>query len=121
MSEQFIKLDKSCLEVVLQLNRMTNVPLREVMDYALEQITCLTQSKIGYIALVNEDETVLTMYAWSKSAMAECRIADKPIIYPLESTGLWGEAVRQRKPVITNDYAAPHSLKKGYPEGHVHH
>jgi PAS domain S-box-containing protein len=37
----------------------------------------------------------------------------------LETTGLWGEAVRQRRPIITNDYAAPNPYKKGYPEGHV--
>ena len=39
--------------------------------------------------------------------------------YPLETTGLWGDAVRQRRPIITNDYAAPNPDKKGYPEGHV--
>jgi len=51
--------------------------------------------------------------------MKQCAIIDKPIVYPVETTGLWGEAVRQRKPVITNDYSIPDPLKKGYPEGHV--
>ena len=60
------------------------------------------------------------MYAWSKTAMEECRISDKPIIYPVETTGLWGEAVRQRRPITTNDYQAPNPWKKSYPEGHVH-
>ncbi|MBV5349902.1 GAF domain-containing protein, partial [bacterium] len=32
----------------------------------------------------------------------------------------WGEVVRQRKPIITNDYSAPNPHKKGYPKGHVH-
>jgi light-regulated signal transduction histidine kinase (bacteriophytochrome) len=41
-------------------------------------------------------------------------------VYPVVSTGLWGEAVRQRQPVFTNDYQAPNPLKRGYPEGHVH-
>ncbi|MBI4643150.1 MAG: PAS domain S-box protein, partial [Deltaproteobacteria bacterium] len=40
-------------------------------------------------------------------------------LYPVETTGLWGEAVRQRQAVITNDYAAANPWKKGYPEGHV--
>ena len=79
----------------------------------------LTNSKIGYLAFMNEDETVLTMHSWSKTAMAQCAIIDKPIVYPVVNTGLWGEAVRQRKPVITNDYQAPNPLKKGHPEGHV--
>jgi PAS domain S-box-containing protein len=74
---------------------------------------------MGYLAFLNEDESVLTMHSWSKSAMAECAIQDKPILYPVESTGLWGEAVRQRRPVFTNDYATANPLKKGYPQGHV--
>jgi signal transduction histidine kinase len=68
---------------------------------------------------MSQDETVLTMHSWSKSAMDECAIIDKPIIYPIETTGLWGEPARQRRPVITNDYSAPDPLKKGYPAGHV--
>ena len=79
----------------------------------------LTKSKIGYLAFANEDETVLTMHSWSKEAMAECAVADKPIVYPVESTGLWGEAVRQRRPIVTNDYAADNAWKKGLPVGHV--
>ena len=50
------------------------------------------------------------MHAWSKTAMKECAIIDKPIHYPVVTTGLWGEAVRQRKPVFTNDYPAPNPL-----------
>jgi signal transduction histidine kinase/CheY-like chemotaxis protein/HPt (histidine-containing phosphotransfer) domain-containing protein len=68
---------------------------------------------------MNEDENVLTMHYWSKSAHAMCQVLDQPVVYPLETTGLWGEAVRQRKPVMTNDYAAPSPLKRGIPEGHV--
>jgi signal transduction histidine kinase len=79
----------------------------------------LTQSKIGYLAFLNQDETILTMHSWSKAAMNECAIQNKPIQYILNETGLWGEAVRQRKPIITNDYAAPSLLKKGIPDGHV--
>ena len=39
--------------------------------------------------------------------------------YQLEKTGLWGEVVRQRKPIILNNYEQPNEMKKGYPEGHV--
>jgi len=59
------------------------------------------------------------MYSWSKKAMEECQISVKPIEYPLKTTGLWGEAVRQRRPIITNDYEAANPYKRGYPEGHV--
>jgi GAF domain-containing protein len=107
------------IQTLLQLNQMIDATLQEITDFALEEAVRLTQSTMGYLAFLNEDESVLTMHSWSKSAMAECAIQDKPILYPVESTGLWGEAVRQRRPVFTNDYATANPLKKGYPQGHV--
>jgi PAS domain S-box-containing protein len=119
-ADELIKLNESRLEALLQLNQMTDASLSEITKFAMEEAIRLTGSKIGYIAFMNEDETVLTMHAWSRAAMSECRIADKPRKYPVETTGLWGEAVRQRRPIITNDYGAANPWKKGYPEGHVH-
>lgn len=104
---------------LLHLNQMTEASLRELTDFALEEAVRLAQSRVGYLAFLNEEETVLSMYSWSRTAMAECSVADKPIHYPVEMTGLWGEAVRQRRAIITNDYPAPNPLKKGYPKGHV--
>lgn len=118
-AEEQLKLDEMRLEALAQLSQMSDAPMQALTDFTLEEAVRLTSSKIGYLAFLNEDETVLTMHSWSRSAMHECAIQDKPILYPLETTGLWGEAVRQRKPMITNDYAAPNPCKRGYPEGHV--
>jgi PAS domain S-box-containing protein len=117
--EEALRLDESRLEAVWQISQMTRATLKEITDFALEEGVRLTKSRIGYLAFMNEDETALTMQAWSKDAMAECAVEDKPFIYPVVTTGLWGEAVRQRRPIITNDYAAPNPYKKGYPPGHV--
>lgn len=114
-----LRLEEERLRGLAQLGEMAEAPLQEITDFALEEAVRLTRSGIGYLAFMNEDESVLTMHAWSKSAMAECAIIDKPIHYPVVNTGLWGEAVRQRKPVLTNDYAAPNPWKKGCPAGHV--
>jgi PAS domain S-box-containing protein len=117
--ESSIKLSARRDEALLKLNQMESSTLKEITDFALEAIVRLTESKIGYLAFLNEDGSVLTMHSWSKTAMKECAIDDKPIEYLVKKTGLWGEAVRQRKPIITNDYAAPNPFKKGYPKGHV--
>jgi PAS domain S-box-containing protein len=118
-AEDTLLLNAQRMQALLQLNQMKEATLQEITDFVLEEAVRLTQSKIGYLAFLNEDESILTMHSWSKSAIAECAITEKPILYPIESTGLWGEAVRQRRPVITNDYTAASPLKKGYPEGHV--
>ena len=118
-AEEFLRLHAERVQALLNLNQMTDAALQEITDYALEGAVRLTQSKIGYMAFLNDDETVLTMHSWSREAMQECAITHKPIHYNVHETGLWGEAVRQRRIVITNDYAAPNPLKKGYPAGHV--
>ena len=118
-AEEELKLNAERMEALLRLNQMTDAPLQDITDQALEQGVRLTRSAIGYLAFANEEESVLTMYSWSRTAMQECAIVDRPVEYPVETTGLWGEALRQRRPVITNDYDAPGPLKKGLPEGHV--
>jgi len=86
----------------------------------IEKAIAATNSKIGYYADYDEDTEILTMVGWSMSAMANCKLITKPIIYPLDETGMWGDAVRERKAVITNDYKnLVKPTKKGYPTGHV--
>lgn len=103
-----------------RINGMKSLTRAEIVDALVEEAARITGSKIGYFAIMSEDESELTMLGWSKSAMAACAMIDKPIVYPIEATGLWGDSVRQRKPVITNDYENSTSLtKKGYPDGHI--
>jgi signal transduction histidine kinase len=93
----------------------------EIIEYALEEAVRLTKSKVGYIAFPTPDELTLIMHSWSKNSVKECSVDKQswPLIYPVHRTGLWGEAIRQRKPLIINDYKSFSSLKKGYPQGHV--
>ena len=91
----------------------------QFLDHALDEAIRLTGSKIGYIYHYYEERKEFVLHAWSKTAMKECSIAEPQTCYELNKTGIWGEAVRQRKPIILNDFQAEHSLKKGYPEGHA--
>jgi len=118
-AEATMRLEEQRLEALLNLNQMTEADLQEITDFALEEGVRLTRSRIGYLAFMSEDETVLTMHSWSKTAMDRCGVRDITRHYPVASTGLWGEAVRQRRPIITNDYEASETWKKGCPPGHV--
>ncbi len=118
-SEEALRLNESRLETLWQLSQMTAASLQRIADFVTDEAVRLTKSKIGYLGFLNLDETVLTIKAWSRDVMAQCAVADKPLHYPLEKAGLWAEAVRQRQPIITNNYAAPNPYKKGYPQGHA--
>jgi PAS domain S-box-containing protein len=113
-------LNEMRLDSLINLSQTQDKSFHELLDFGLKEAIRLTGSKIGYIYYYNEKTENFTLYSWSSSVMAQCAIMEKQTIYQLEKTGLWGEAVRQRKAVITNDYSAPNCYKKGYPEGHVH-
>ncbi|KAJ5073054.1 hypothetical protein M0811_09009 [Anaeramoeba ignava] len=97
----------------------SDISAREIGDFCLEEAVRITNSDLGYLAFVNKEQNQLTMFGWSQTAMQTCKAIKKPLVYKLEETGLWGEAIRQRKPVITNDYSKPNPYKRGTPDGHV--
>src|SRR5208283_1457549 len=107
------------LDALMRLSQMNDRDYQEVMDFGLEEAIRLTDSKIAYIYYYDESTQLFTLYSWSKTVMEQCRIIEKQTVYELEKTGLWGEAVRQRRAIITNDYNAPNEYIKGYPAGHV--
>jgi PAS domain S-box-containing protein len=107
------------MESLLALNQMTDRPMTEVAAQAIEDAIRLTASTIGYLMLLSDDETTLTMLHWSKSVHASCMIADRTSAFSVDDCGLLGEAVRQRRPIVTNDYAASTLRKHGIPEGHI--
>ncbi|MBN2744665.1 MAG: PAS domain S-box protein [Marinilabiliaceae bacterium] len=89
------------------------------LDDTLNEAIAITQSQIGYIYYYDDDRQVFNLNSWSRNVMPECTIADPATCYELDKTGLWGEVVRQQKPILINDFAAHNPLKKGYPPGHV--
>lgn len=92
---------------------------KEQLEYVLDKALQLTESKYGYIYLYDEEKQEFVLDTWSKNVTGDCAIAKKHMKYRLDETGLWGEAVRQRGPIVVNDFNIPNSMKTGYPEGHV--
>jgi PAS domain S-box-containing protein len=117
--EEAIRMDESRLESLLKISQHQTESKQELLDFALNEAIALTGSKIGYIYFYDDIKQEFTLNTWSKDVMKECTIVEPQTLYQLEKTGLWGEAVRQKKPIIENDFHMPNPLKKGYPEGHA--
>jgi PAS domain S-box-containing protein len=118
-AEEALRLDEARLEALLKLSQMTESSTQQIADFALEQGILLTKSKYGLLALANEDGSGLTVRSCSRAAMEECALDEKQRSHPMPNVGLWGEAVRQRKPIIVNDYSASNSFQQGCPQGHI--
>ncbi len=118
-AEEAVRRDEARNRALFELAQMSGLTPQDIAERAMDHGIELSRSQIGHIAFLNEDETVLAMQHYSKGAMERCAIEDKPMVFDTASTGLWAEAVRQRRPVLTNDYAALNPLKRGLPGGHV--
>jgi PAS domain S-box-containing protein len=108
------------IRVRLQLMEFaTDHSLTELMQHALDEIGKLTRSPIGFYHFVGADQKTLSLQAWSTRTLEEfCKAEDTNLHYDIDQAGVWVDCVRQRKPVIHNDYMAlPH--RKGMPPGHA--
>ncbi len=117
--EMELILNEVRLKSIAELLSSSVDSIQEFIDKSLEECLSVTKSRFGYIYFYDEDTAVFTLNSWSKEVMPQCRVANPQTKYELNKTGLWGEAVRQRKSIIINDFDADNPFKKGYPEGHV--
>ncbi|MBW1851988.1 MAG: PAS domain S-box protein, partial [Deltaproteobacteria bacterium] len=107
------------LDVLQSISSLTETDVKTVADHVLISIVRITGSAYGFFGFINEDESVMTIHAWSGEAMKDCSMVDTPTHFSISEAGLWGEVIRRREPLILNDYDAPHPGKKGLPQGHV--
>jgi two-component system CheB/CheR fusion protein len=120
LAEVQTKLNEARIQSLYDIMRFPAKNSQDLLDYALAEAVKLTQSRIGYIYHYDEGTRLFTLNSWSGDVMKECSVADPQRTYELDKTGIWGEAVRQRKPILVNEFEVPNPLKKGYPPGHVH-
>jgi len=118
-AEAEIKLNEARLASLVKIAQYEFESIQDLLDFTLNEAVALTGSKLGYIYSYDKATRQFTLNAWSQDVMQACTIIEPQTIYHLAKTGLWGEAVRQARPIMVNDFQAPHALKKGYPEGHA--
>lgn len=90
---------------------------KELYNFVLDKIVQLTQSSIGFFHLVSDDQKTIYLTTWNGAAMDSCK-APKTGHYPLTEAGNWVDCVRQKKPIIYNDFLNSPN-QKGMPQGHV--
>lgn len=88
------------------------------LQRSLEMVEDLTESPISFIHFVNEDEESIELVAWSRRTLETYCTAMADRHYPIGQAGIWAEALRQRRPVVCNDYASA-AGRHGLPEGHA--
>lgn len=117
--EEELERNEFRLKIIVKILQYQAESVKEFLNYALEEAIKLTESKIGYICHYQEDKKEFIMNTWSGEDIGKYMSTDQQMGHELDKIGLWGEAVRQRKPIVLNDFQDSHPLKKGYPQDHV--
>jgi PAS domain S-box-containing protein len=93
--------------------------LDELLQNSLDAIEALTKSEIGFFHFLEADQQTISLQAWStKTLQNMCTAEGKGAHYSVEQAGVWADCVRQRQPVVHNEYATL-ANRKGTPEGHA--
>jgi PAS domain S-box-containing protein len=118
-AQAHLDLQKRRAEALLQLPQLADsLTEAEFMQRGLELAEDLTQSPISFIHFINEGGQSIELVTWSRRTLAHYCQASYDSHYPVSQAGIWADALRQRRPVVFNDYASAEG-KGGLPEGHA--
>ena len=91
----------------------------EFLRRVLDEAEALSDSLVGFCHFVDADQVTLSLQAWStRTVEVFCRAEGQGQHYRLEQAGVWADAMRERRPIVHNDYASLPG-KRGLPEGHA--
>ncbi|MEW6719387.1 MAG: GAF domain-containing protein, partial [Thermodesulfobacteriota bacterium] len=93
--------------------------LDDLLTLALDEVGALVDSPIGFYHFVGDDGKTLHLQQWSTRTLKEfCRAPGKGVHYDIDRAGVWADCVREKRPVVHNDYASLET-RRGLPEGHA--
>ncbi len=90
---------------------------QELYDHVLDRAVLLTDSVIGFLHLVAEDQRTLILTTWNQEARNDCT-ATADTHYPLNEAGNWVDCIRQQRPIVYNSYEQSPN-RQGLPSGHT--
>ena len=114
-----LRVNEIGLEALLALNETPHKSVQDIVEFSFRQMLDLTQSQFGYLTL--EDQEGIT-------DMVENRNGELPGLpvtvqvfssgFEEDTKGFWGDVVKKRKAIISNDYQLSNPGLKGVPEAH---
>ena len=103
------------LQSLLNIAQFNTDSVNEFLEKALEEILTASQSTAGFIARYHEEVQRADVICWSKEILIKCRSSNLKLQYRLKDTGIWGEAIQQKKAIVLNDFPSTSSFNKDFP------
>jgi signal transduction histidine kinase/ActR/RegA family two-component response regulator len=118
-ANQYLQKNDLRLSAMLAMSKKAHeLSERELIQLGIDEAVRMTDSQVGYIHFINDDQETIELKTWSEETAKYCTAAYDDH-YPISAAGIWADTARLRRPVIHNDYQSQPD-RKGYPEGHFH-
>ena len=75
----------------------------QLFKRALDIAVIITDSRIGFLHQVTEDQEEVVLTTWNDEALRFCS-ASAQSHYPIHQAGNWADSVREKRPIVYNDY-----------------
>jgi PAS domain S-box-containing protein len=97
----------------------TDHTLNELLRKTLDEVERLTGSRVSFYHFLENDQTTLSLQAWStRTALEYCTVELENVHYPISSAGVWADCIRERRVIVHNDYTSLPN-RRGLPAGHA--
>ena len=101
--EMILRRNELRLDTLLQLGMMERENLQDKYDFTLQRVVQITGSAEGYLALVNNNQSYLTICSRVKDSDGSGELEpQRPLTCRVEEAGMAGDAVLKNKPVMHN-------------------
>ena len=116
--ENELKVNEARIEALYRLGQMDSASVDEISEFVLKESILLTDSRAGFLGILDEEEKELEIAAISEPAAAACSMDEVKKIKPFKPDSGWAESIRSRKPFIANNYPGD-NVGNSPPEGHI--
>lgn len=105
------------LRALWKLTRMADFEEKELYDHILSSAMNFTQSEFAFLALLSPDGGNIQKTFWSGNFSKNDSESNIVLKDTLAKSGIWAEAVSQKKVIADNDFAFNGGGGKGFREG----
>jgi len=103
-------------KILLELHdKSPDMTIRELFGFAVNKVVKLTDSKVGFLYQVSDDQEKITLTICSDEALNNCTSVCNEN-YPVSQAGNWTDCIKQKKSIIYNDCAALPNPKSLLPD-----
>lgn len=116
-SNEALTINEARLEALWELSQLSDAPEKEIADFVLDRQVSITGSEFGMFGFLDEDETFVTLEAWSQKVLRKCTLQHTH--WPVEESVIWADLMTHRQPMIVNDCDSIKWRVKGCPSDQI--